>query len=60
MKVDSKDRLWLFIGNTNSYYQSFQGIIRTDSNFNIDFRENFTQYYNNPSSTFVWMARRLF
>ena len=27
MKVDSKDRLWLFIGNTNSYYQSFKELL---------------------------------
>ena len=54
MKVDSKDRLWLFIGNSQSYYQSFQGIIRTDSNFNTDFRENFTQYYNSPTSSFLF------
>ncbi|MFL2957167.1 MAG: putative Ig domain-containing protein [Candidatus Thalassarchaeaceae archaeon] len=51
MKVDSKDRLWLFVGNHASYYASFHGIIRTDSNLNTDFRENFT-HYNNPSSTY--------
>ena len=53
MKVDSKDRLWLFIGNSQSYYQSFQGIIRTDLNFNIDFRENFTTS-NSPASSFIF------
>ena len=54
MKIDSQDRLWLFLGN--SYYNlqgRYSGIMRMDDNFNTDFRENFTQS-NGPTSTFTF------
>jgi alpha-tubulin suppressor-like RCC1 family protein len=53
MKVDSQDRLWLFLGQQYYSTSNYFGIFRMDDNFNTDFRENLT-YYNNPSSSFAF------
>ena len=51
-EIDSQDRIWLFIGNTQYNLGNHHRIMRLDSNFNTDFEE-YMLVNNNPASSFT-------